>query len=43
VLGTPRASDVKVFQEDNVLNEPGVARSRSGKWIYISDDGFTSS
>ena len=43
VLGTPRSSDVKVFQEDNVLNEPSVARSRSGKYIYISDDGFTSS
>jgi len=43
VLGTPRSSDVKVFQEDNVLNEPTVARSRSGKYIYISDDGYTSS
>src|SRR6202158_3282704 len=43
VLGTPRSSDVKVFQEDNVLNEPSVARSRSGKYIYISDDGYTSS
>jgi oligopeptidase B len=43
VLGTPRSSDVKVLQEDNLLNEPGVARSRSGKYIYISDDGYTSS
>ena len=43
VLGTPRSSDVKVFQEDNVLNEPSVARSRSGKYVYISDDGYTSS
>jgi oligopeptidase B len=43
VLGTPRSSDVKVFQEDNLLNEPSVARSRSGKYIYISDDGYTSS
>jgi oligopeptidase B len=43
VLGTPRSSDVKVFHEDNVLNEPRFARSRSGKYIYISDDGFTSS
>ena len=42
VLGTPRSSDAKVFQEDDVLNEPGVARSRSGKYIYISDDGYTS-
>jgi len=43
VLGTPRSSDVKVLQEDNVLNEPNVARSRSGRYIYISDDGYTSS
>src|ERR1700693_2122888 len=43
VLGTPRSSDVKVFQEDNVLNEPSVMRSMSGKYIYISDDGYTSS
>ncbi|HEY5022003.1 MAG TPA: S9 family peptidase [Gemmatimonadaceae bacterium] len=43
VLGTPRSSDVKVFQEDDLLNEPGVGRSKSGKYIYISDDGYTSS
>ncbi len=43
VLGTPRSSDLKVLQEDNVLNEPNVTRSRSGRYIYISDDGYTSS
>jgi oligopeptidase B len=43
VLGTPQASDVKVFQEDDVLNNVGVGRSKSGKYIYIPDDGFTSS
>jgi oligopeptidase B len=43
VLGTPRSSDVKVFQEDNVLNEPNVMRSMSGRYIYITDDGYTSS
>jgi oligopeptidase B len=43
VLGTPKSSDVKVFQEDDVLDNVGVARSKSGKYIYISDDGFTSS
>jgi len=42
-LGTPKSSDVKVFQEDDVLDNVGVARSKSGKYIYISDDGFTSS
>ena len=43
VIGTPVASDVKVFQEDDVLDNVGVARSKSGKFIYIQDDGFTSS
>jgi len=43
VLGTPKSSDVKIFQEDDVLDNVGVSRSKSGKYIYISDDGFTSS
>ncbi|MEP7064456.1 MAG: S9 family peptidase [Gemmatimonadota bacterium] len=43
VIGQPRASDVKVFQDDDVLNNVGVARSKSGKFVFISDDGFTSS
>jgi oligopeptidase B len=43
VLGTPKSSDVKVFQEDDVLDNVGVSRSKSGKYIYVSDDGFTSS
>jgi oligopeptidase B len=43
VIGTPVASDVKVFQEDDVLDNVGVSRSKSGKFIYIQDDGFTSS
>ncbi len=43
VLGKPRSSDVKLFQEDDVLDELNVNRSKSGKYIYISDDGFTSS
>jgi oligopeptidase B len=43
LLGTPKSSDVKVFQEDDVLDNVGVGRSKSGKYIYISDDGFTSS
>jgi oligopeptidase B len=42
-LGTPTSSDVKVFQEDDVLDNVGVGRSKSGKYIYISDNGFTSS
>jgi len=42
-VGTPQASDVKVFQEDDLLNNVNISRSRSGKFIFISDDGFTSS
>jgi oligopeptidase B len=43
VIGSPREQDVKVFQEDNVLNNVGVQRSRSGKYVFITADGFTSS
>jgi oligopeptidase B len=43
VIGTPVAGDVRVFQEDDVLDNVGVNRSKSGKYIYIQDDGFTSS
>jgi oligopeptidase B len=38
--GTP---DMRVFQEDDVLNNVSVFRSRSGKYVFIPDDGFTSS
>jgi oligopeptidase B len=43
VVGSPREQDVKVFQEDNVLYNVGVFRSRSGKYVFIPADGFTSS
>jgi len=43
VLGTPRSSDVEVFHERDVLDNVGVGRSKDGKYIFISDDGFTSS
>jgi oligopeptidase B len=43
VLGTPRDQDVRVFEEDDVLNNAGVFRSRSGKYVFITSDGFTSS
>jgi oligopeptidase B len=42
-IGTPPARDVKVFQEDNNLYSAEVARSQSGKYIFISSEGFTSS
>ena len=43
VIGAPREKDTKVFQEDNVLNEVTAFRSRSGKYVFICADGFTSS
>ena len=43
VIGAPRQQDVKVFQEDNVLNNVSVFRSRSGAYVFIPADGFTSS
>jgi oligopeptidase B len=43
VLGTPHEQDVKVFHDDNVLNNVDISRSRSDKYVFISDDGFTSS
>ncbi|MFN8654004.1 MAG: S9 family peptidase [Gemmatimonadales bacterium] len=43
MIGTPRDADVKVFEEDDVLNNVSVFRSRSGKYVFIASDGFTSS
>lgn len=43
VIGTPRDADVKVFEENDVLNNASVFRSRSGKYVFIASDGFTSS
>jgi oligopeptidase B len=43
VLGTPQSSDVQVFHESDVLENVGVNRSKSGKYVMIFDDGFTSS
>ena len=43
VLGTPKSSDVQVFHESDVLDNVGVGRSKSGKFVVIADDGFTSS
>lgn len=43
VVGTPRAQDVSVYQDRDVLFNVGVQRSRSGEWILISSGSFTSS
>ena len=42
VIGS-QDQDAKVFQEDDVLNDVGVFRSRSGKYVFLSADGYTSS
>ena len=42
-LGVPRQVPVKIFQEDDALNDAGVQRSRSRKYILIRSMGFTSS
>ena len=42
-IGSPRAEDVLVFEEPDPLNNVGVVRSRSGRYAFITSDGFTSS
>ncbi len=41
-VGTPVARDAKVFDEPDVLFEVGLRRSRSGRYILIDSDSFTS-
>ena len=43
VTGVPREEDVKIFQEDDVLNNVSVFRSRSDEFIFIPSSSFTSS
>lgn len=43
VIGAPRSSDTEVFHENDVLDNVGVGREVSNKYIVITDDGFTSS
>ncbi|MGH7623005.1 MAG: S9 family peptidase, partial [Gemmatimonadaceae bacterium] len=43
VLGDPKSKDVRVYEDDDVLNNVGLGRSKSGKFVLISDDGYTSS
>ena len=43
VVGRPRSGDVKVHRDDDVLNNVSVFRSRSGKYVFIASEGFTSS
>ncbi len=42
-LGTTPREDVKVFQEDSVLYNAAVSRSRSGSYVFIGSEGFRSS
>jgi oligopeptidase B len=41
-LGAPVAQDAEVFRDDDVLFNVGVSRSKSGKYIVISSESFTS-
>jgi oligopeptidase B len=43
LLGTPRAADVEVYHDPDVLYNVSVQRSRNGEWILISSASFTSS
>src|SRR5438552_14243498 len=43
ILGAPQSSDIEVFHEKDILDNVGVQRSKSDKFIIITDDGFTSS
>ena len=43
VVGEDRAKDALVFQENDVLNTVSISRSRSGRFVFIAADGFTSS
>jgi oligopeptidase B len=42
-LGTVAGGDVKVFQEDSVLYDAQVSRSRSGRYVFIGSTGYRSS
>src|SRR6202521_636218 len=37
IIGTPQSSDVQVFHESDVLDNVGINRSKSGRYIYIQD------
>jgi len=43
LIGTGREQDVLVYQDDDVLFNVGVHRSRDGRWILISSGSFTQS
>jgi oligopeptidase B len=42
-VGQPRAGDVNVFRDDDVLHNVGVSRSLSGRYVFLGSQGFTSS
>ena len=43
VLDRPHQQDEKVFEEENILFPVGLSRSKSGRYVFIVSDGFTSS
>ncbi|MEX2181952.1 MAG: S9 family peptidase [Gemmatimonadaceae bacterium] len=42
VVGTPRAEDVSVYHERDVLFNADVSRERSDEWIIVGSSSFTS-
>lgn len=42
VLGTPVANDAEVYRDDDVLFNVGVSRTKSGAYIQITSESFTS-
>jgi oligopeptidase B len=43
VVGRPREQDEKIFEEENILFTVGLTRSKSGRYVIIASEGFTSS
>ena len=43
VTGAPRARDANVYREDSLLYNVGLARSRSGRYVLIPTQSFTTS
>lgn len=42
VLGTPVTQDAEVYRDDDVLFNVGVSRTKSGRFIQITSESFTS-
>jgi oligopeptidase B len=43
VVGRPHQQDEKIFEEENILFTVGLSRSKSGRFVFIASEAFTSS